>query len=45
VLHVHLLVRAPFGMLRREGILRSNYLAFEVCSEARMLVRQTCIDC
>ena len=44
VLPVDLLVRAPLGMLRYEVILVADDLAFEICSEAGVVVRQAWSD-
>ena len=43
VLHVDLVVRAPIWVLRLERIFIPDYLAFEVCRERRVVIRQTCI--
>ena len=41
MLHIDLLVRAPFGMARVERIFSSDDFAFKVCCKGRMFVRKT----
>ena len=42
MLHVDLVIRAPIGMLRLEGVLVADDLALKVRRESRMIIRQTC---
>lgn len=41
MLPVDLLVRAPLGVLRDEGIFTAYYFAFKVCSQAWVIFGQT----